>query len=94
MRHPIVIKKATNNYSAYVPDLPGCVATGITLQEVNQQIKEAIPPVSFVNAFDLDGLREEAVADSRTNYSVQICGGFVKYNVLLSKIKLNAFINC
>ena len=39
MRYAIVIKKATNNYLAYVPDLPGCVATGATIQEVNQQIK-------------------------------------------------------
>ncbi len=54
MRYAIVIEKAANNYSAYVPDLPGCVATGITLQEVNQQIKEAI-------AFHLDGLREEGL---------------------------------
>ena len=42
MRYAIVIEKAANNYSAYVPDLPGCVATGATLQEINQQIKEAI----------------------------------------------------
>ena len=31
MRYAIVIEKAANNYSAYVPDLPGCVATGITI---------------------------------------------------------------
>ena len=42
MRYAIVIEKAGNNYSAYVPDLPGCVATGKTVQEVNQQIKQAI----------------------------------------------------
>ncbi|MBW4479569.1 MAG: type II toxin-antitoxin system HicB family antitoxin [Tolypothrix brevis GSE-NOS-MK-07-07A] len=54
MRYAIVIEKAANNYSAYVPDLPGCVATGANIQEVNQQIKEAI-------AFHLDGLREEGL---------------------------------
>jgi predicted RNase H-like HicB family nuclease len=54
MRYAIVIEKAANNYSAYVPDLPGCVATGGNIQEVNQQIKEAI-------AFHLDGLREEGL---------------------------------
>jgi predicted RNase H-like HicB family nuclease len=54
MRYAIVIEKAVNNYSAYVPDLPGCVATGANIQEVNQQIKEAI-------AFHLDGLREEGL---------------------------------
>ncbi len=52
MRYAIVIEKAANNYSAYVPDLPGCVATGMTIREVSQQIKEAI-------AFHLEGLREE-----------------------------------
>ncbi|MGB3649830.1 MAG: type II toxin-antitoxin system HicB family antitoxin [Rivularia sp. (in: cyanobacteria)] len=55
MRYAIVIEKATNNYSAYVPDLPGCIATGATIQEVNQQIKEAI-------AFHLEGLREEGLS--------------------------------
>ncbi|NJL62424.1 MAG: type II toxin-antitoxin system HicB family antitoxin [Methylacidiphilales bacterium] len=54
MRYAIIIEKAANNYSAYVPDLPGCVATGINIQEVNQQIKEAI-------AFHLEGLREEGL---------------------------------
>jgi predicted RNase H-like HicB family nuclease len=54
MRYAIVIEKAVNNYSAYVPDLPGCVATGANIQDVNQQIKEAI-------AFHLDGLREEGL---------------------------------
>ncbi len=49
--YAIVIEKPANNYSAYVPDLPGCVATGATIQEVNQQIKEAIN-------FHLEGLRE------------------------------------
>lgn len=54
MRYAIVIEKATVNYSAYVPDLPGCVATGATIEEVNQQMKEAI-------AFHLDGLREDGL---------------------------------
>ncbi len=54
MRYAIVIEKATNNYSAYVPDLPGCVATLATLQEIEEQIKEAI-------AFHLEGLREEGL---------------------------------
>jgi predicted RNase H-like HicB family nuclease len=54
MRYAIVIEKANNNYSAYVPDLPGCVATGANIPEINQQIKEAI-------AFHLEGLREEGL---------------------------------
>ncbi len=52
MRYGVVIEKLESNYSAYVPDLPGCVATGETLEEMEQQMKEAI-------AFHLDGLREE-----------------------------------
>jgi predicted RNase H-like HicB family nuclease len=42
MRYAIVIEKLESNYSAYVPDLPGGVATGTTLEEIEQQIKEAI----------------------------------------------------
>lgn len=52
MRYAIVIERAENNYSAYVPDLPGCVATGATVEEVEQQIREAIE-------FHLDGMRED-----------------------------------
>jgi predicted RNase H-like HicB family nuclease len=51
MRYAVVIEKASQNFSAYVPDLPGCVATGATIAEAEQQIQEAI-------AFHLDGLRE------------------------------------
>lgn len=52
MRYAVVIEKVQNNYSAYVPDLPGCVATGATIDEVEAQIREAIE-------FHLDGLRED-----------------------------------
>jgi predicted RNase H-like HicB family nuclease len=55
MRYAIVIEKAENNYSAYVPDLPGCVATGATVEEAEAQIREAME-------FHLDGLREDGVA--------------------------------
>lgn len=41
-RFLIVIEKANNNYSAYSPDLPGCVATGATREEVEQNMYEAI----------------------------------------------------
>jgi predicted RNase H-like HicB family nuclease len=54
MRYAIVIEKADGNYSAYVPDLPGCVATGLTLEEVEEQMREAI-------AFHLEGLREDGL---------------------------------
>lgn len=52
MKYAIVIERAEENYSAYVPDLPGCVATGQTLEEVESQIREAIE-------FHLDGMRED-----------------------------------
>lgn len=55
MRYAIVIEKAEGNYSAYVPDLPGCIATGDDLSEVEQEIREAI-------AFHLEGLREDGIA--------------------------------
>ena len=54
MRYAIVIEQAESNYSAYVPDLPGCVATGSTIPEVESQIREAI-------AFHLEGLREDGL---------------------------------
>jgi len=54
MRYAIVIEQAEGNYSAFVPDLPGCVATGTTLPEIEQQIREAI-------AFHLDGLRQDGL---------------------------------
>ena len=65
MRYAVVIEKAANNYSAYVPDLPGCVATGATVAEAESQIREAIE-------FHLDGLREDGLpippASSQVEY--------------------------
>ena len=52
MRYAVVIEKAGNNHSAYVPDLPGCIATGATLADVETEIREAI-------RFHIDGLRED-----------------------------------
>jgi predicted RNase H-like HicB family nuclease len=54
MRYAIVVEKAENNYSAYVPDLPGCVATGHTIEEIENEIREAIE-------FHIDGLREDGL---------------------------------
>jgi predicted RNase H-like HicB family nuclease len=55
MRYAIVIEKAENNYAAYVPDLPGCVTTGETIEETEQQIREAIE-------FHIRGLREDGLS--------------------------------
>jgi predicted RNase H-like HicB family nuclease len=52
MRYAVVIEKAAGNYSAYVPDLPGCVATGATIAEVESEIRAAI-------RFHIDGLRSD-----------------------------------
>ncbi len=52
MRYAIVIEKAESNYAAYVPDLPGCVTTGATIAEVEQNIREAIE-------LHIAGLRED-----------------------------------
>ncbi|MGK7882702.1 MAG: type II toxin-antitoxin system HicB family antitoxin [Crocosphaera sp.] len=54
MRYAIIIEKAKCNYSAYVPDLPGCITTGNTIEEIEKNMKEAID-------FHLDGLREEGL---------------------------------
>ena len=65
MRYAIVIDKAGGNLSAYVPDLPGCVATGATLAEIEVAIREAIE-------FHLDGMREDGepipTPSSRVDY--------------------------
>jgi predicted RNase H-like HicB family nuclease len=42
MRYAVVIERADSNYSAYVPDLPGCVAAGATVKETENGIREAI----------------------------------------------------
>ena len=52
MRYAVVIEKAGNNFSAYVPDLPGCVSTGATLAEVEANIREAIE-------LHIEGLKED-----------------------------------
>ena len=52
MRYAVVIERAASNYSAYVPDLPGCVATGSTVDAVEENIRDAI-------RLHIDGLRED-----------------------------------
>ena len=51
MQYTIVIEKAPNNYAAYVPDLPGCVATGATREETVREMRQAIE-------FHIESLRE------------------------------------
>lgn len=54
MRYAIVIERAPGNYSAYVPDLPGCIATGETVVEVEREIRAAI-------RFHIAGLEEDGL---------------------------------
>ena len=54
MRYAVVIEKADGNYSAYVPDLPGCVAIGDTLAAVEEEIRAAI-------RFHVEGLRQDGL---------------------------------
>ena len=54
MKYAIVIERAATNFSAYVPDLPGCVATGNTIEETEASIREAIE-------MHLAGMREDGL---------------------------------
>jgi predicted RNase H-like HicB family nuclease len=54
MKYLVVIEKAERNYAAYVPDLPGCVATAPTLDELHQNVLSAV-------ALHLAGLREDGL---------------------------------
>ena len=54
MRYAIVIEKAEGNYSAFVPDLPGCVATAATVADVETEIREAI-------RFHIEGLKADGL---------------------------------
>ena len=64
-RYAIVVEKAKSNYAAYVPDLPGCVATGATVKETERRIREAIE-------IHVEGLREDGLPvqkpSSRVDY--------------------------
>ncbi|MGF1643404.1 MAG: type II toxin-antitoxin system HicB family antitoxin [Thiotrichales bacterium] len=64
MRYAIVIEKAGNNYSGYVPDLPGCVATGATVEETESELLSAIQ-------FHLEGLREDGIAEPQAESIVK-----------------------
>lgn len=65
MRYAIVIEDAGRNFSAYVPDLPGCIATGSTVAETEEAMREAVE-------MHLKGLRAEKLpipaASSRVHY--------------------------
>jgi predicted RNase H-like HicB family nuclease len=53
-KHAIVVERAARNYAAYVPDLPGCVATGVTVEETDQNLRDAIE-------LHIAGMREDGL---------------------------------
>lgn len=55
MRYAMIIEKGERNYSAYLPDLPGCIATGKTIEEVKRRMSEAIE-------LHLRGMREDGLS--------------------------------
>ncbi len=65
MKYAVVIESSETGFSAYVPDLPGCVAVGETIRETENLIREAI-------VLHLEGLREDGEeipsATTRANY--------------------------
>lgn len=58
MRYAVVIEKAASNYSAYVPDLPGCISTGQTVEQARRNIKDAI-------ALHIEGMRADGLSIPR-----------------------------
>jgi predicted RNase H-like HicB family nuclease len=54
MKYAVVIEAGDANFSAYVPDLPGCVAVGETIEETTREIGEAVQ-------FHLEGMREDGL---------------------------------
>ena len=54
MRYLIVIEKSDTGYSAYSPDLPGCVSTGATREEAESNMREA-------TSFHIEGMREDGL---------------------------------
>jgi predicted RNase H-like HicB family nuclease len=53
-KYAIVVERAKRNYAAYVPDLPGCIATGATVEEAEERLREAIE-------VHIAGLREDGL---------------------------------
>ena len=64
MRYAVVIEKGERSYSAYVPDLPGCVSVGDTLEEAKAEIREAIE-------FHLEGMREDGLPIPKLSSSAE-----------------------
>ena len=64
MKYAVVIERADSNYSAYVPDLPGCIAAGATVKDTEIGIREAIE-------FHIQGMKEDGLAVPLPSSSVE-----------------------
>jgi predicted RNase H-like HicB family nuclease len=54
MEYLVIIEKTDRNYSAYLPDIPGCIATGDTKEDVLNRLKKAL-------VMHVEGLREDGL---------------------------------
>ncbi len=61
MKYTVVIEKAPNNYAAYAPDVPGCIATGKTIEDVTRNIRDALEL-----HFEVGQERGESIPESTT----------------------------
>ena len=64
MRYAVVIEDAGSNFSAYVPDLPGCIATGQSFEEVEREIRSAIQ-------FHLEGMKQDGLPIPKPSSAVE-----------------------
>jgi len=64
MKYAVVIENAGTNFSAYVPDLPGCVATGQSFEETENEIRSAIQ-------FHLDGMKQNGLPIPKPSSAVE-----------------------
>lgn len=63
-KYLVIVERANSNYSAYSPDIPGCIATGKTRAEAEKNIREAI-------SFHLAGLREDGLSIPKPTSSAE-----------------------
>jgi predicted RNase H-like HicB family nuclease len=64
MKYAVVIEDAGSNFSAYVPDLPGCIATGQSIEEVENEIRSAIQ-------FHLEGMKQDGLPIPKPSSAVE-----------------------
>lgn len=64
MRYAVVIEDAGSNFSAYVPDLPGCIATGQSFEDVEKEIRSAIQ-------FHLEGMKQDGLPIPKPSSAVE-----------------------